>query len=204
MHRQALLRGLPRLLVAWTALSLVASYFGAQLLLQIGPAVQIVVEQLMPKFIVTMSPSPDPVAGQNVAMAFRAIERVAIGGAYAIAPWIKVDETISAGHALAPAIILMSALAAWPYRDTRKAVQALLIGAVASLALTVWTTAVHFAGLFEVRVQRVADFVRVERDPPFYLTQMLFFELGGQWFVALAVAFAIASLVTRAGTSRPA
>ena len=156
----------------------------------------------MPGIIASVSLVEQPGNNGDVAMDLQAIWPLPIVGDYVIAPFVKVQERINAGHDLVPAIILLSVLLAWPHRNLREAARALAWGAAASIILITWMTSVHFAGLFEIGLQRVAQGFHRTREIPICLTQMLFFESGGQWLAALVCAVGI-GLLTRDRQTSP-
>ena len=197
MSRRALYGLLLRLALAWASLAVLVSWLGPQLLVAAKPALQLTTEWLLPGFITSVALAPNLRGDGDVAMDLQAVRPVPITGDHEITPFVKVQERINAGHDLVPMIIMCAVLLAWPYRHRREAAWALAWGVVASAALTIWVTSVHFAGLFEIKLQRVADHFEQTREAPFYLAQMLFFESGGQWLSALVCAMSVGLLSTR-------
>ena len=135
-------------------------------------------------------------------MELQAIRPLPIAGSYVIAPFVKMQERINAGHDLMPVILLGSVLLAWPYRSTRQAAVSLALGAVVAAVLVTAMTSVHLAGLFEIRLQKIAESVHLPREAPPHLALMLFLESGGQWLVALVGALGIGSWFARLSKSR--
>ena len=201
MDRRDLLRLAPRLALAWGALTLLVAMFSAPLIVGVRPLLQACTEQLMPGFSTLIMPAVGPGAQGDVVMEFEATRPVTISGDHQVAPWIKVRESINSGHEFVPVILLLSVLAAWPYRQLRQALWALCGGVLASAVLLVWTVSVHFAGLYEISLQRVASYFHEARGTPFFLTLMIFDESGGQWLLGLLAAVAVALLVSGVPTS---
>jgi hypothetical protein len=191
MSRQALLKALVRLALAWAMLTTLASVLGPQMLVSLRPALQWTVEQLLPGMITSISISPRPGEDGDVTMDLQAVRPVPIAGDYVVTPFVKVQERINAGHDLVPAIILIAVLLAWPHRSLGQGLRGLACGLVVATVLVAWMGSVHFAGLYEISLQRVAASFHEAREVPFFLTQMLFFESGGQWLIALVSAIAI-------------
>jgi len=186
-----------RLATAWVVLTLVVTAVGSRLVVSVGPVIELAVEQLMPGFVTSISRvSRDEGAG-DVAMQLQAMRPLRIADDYWVTPWVKVEERINAGHDLVPAIILFAVLLAWPYRRIGDAARALCLGLLVAVGLITWMTSVHFAGLFEISLQRVAAQYRQARPQPLFLAQMIFFESGGQWLLALLGATAIGAFTTR-------
>ena len=127
----------------------------------------------MPGFIATMFLQSGPGGNGDVVMLLQAMAPIAIADGLALSPWIKITESINAGHDLVPAIIVFAVLFAWPYRSMKQGAAALALAVPACAVLLVWTIAVHFAGLLELAMQRTAIQHGLARPEPFVLTQML-------------------------------
>jgi hypothetical protein len=195
MDRRSLLRALPRLVLAWLALTGGVALVGAHALVAVRAPLQFMVELLLPGFVTSIS--VDPHTSGGVVIDVFAIRPVAISGDHVVTPWVRIQEGVHAGHDFVPAIILLAVLLAWPYRNWRQAVAALAWGVPMAVALVGWVVSVHFAGLLELSLQRVAGHYHEARETPFFLTQMIFLESGGQWLLGLLGAAAIGSFVTR-------
>ena len=122
---------------------------------------------------------------------------VQIAGPLGVNPWVKLTQSINAGHDLVSVIIFFSVLAAWPFASWRQRTLAMGFGVPLCAALVVWLVAVHFTGLFEISLQEMAAQHGLQREPRFVLTQLLFNESGGQWLAALVGAIALAGFVGR-------
>jgi hypothetical protein len=197
MSRHQLYRALARLVVAWGALTWIAVSIGPGLIMLTHSPVEYTVEALMPGFVTSISATAKNEGNGDIAISVHAFRSIPIAGDYVIAPWIPMVESIDAGHDLVPVVILLSVLAAWPHRRFRNGLWAFCWGALTSSILLVWTVSVHFAGLFEINLQRVASFYHEPRSTPLFLTQFIFFESGGVWLVALLLASSIAAFGNR-------
>ena len=205
--RRRLLRRLPALALAWGGLTVAVLAGGAQALLLAHPVLEAEVEALMPSYIARIQPrSADPHAtGGDIVLVVHAVQPDPISGDHHVAPFVDIQESVNAGHELVPVIILVSMVLAWPWRRWSDTARALALALVASALLLAWTVPVHLAGLFELNLQRMAGNFHETRDKPWYLGQMIFFESGGLWLLALALAAAIVLGVNRAGrTATPA
>jgi hypothetical protein len=199
--RRRLLRRLPALALAWGGLTVAVLAGGAPALLLAHPVLEAEVEALMPAYVATIQPRSvaDRDPGGDIVLVVHAIKPDPISGDHSVAPWIDMQESVNSGHELVPVIILVSMVLAWPWRRGSDTARAAALALVASALLLAWTVPVHLAGLYELNLQRVASTFHETRDKPWYLGQMIFFESGGLWLLALALAAAIVFGVSRAG-----
>lgn len=201
LDRSRLLRRLPALALAWGGLTLTVLAGGAQALLLAHPVFEAEVEALMPAYIAKIQPRSvaDHEPGGDIVLVVHAIRPDPISGDHAVSPWIDMQESVDAGHEWVPTIILVSMILAWPWRRRSDAARAIALALGASALLLAWTVPVHLAGLYELNLQRVAASFHEVRDRPWFLGQMIFFESGGLWLLALSLAAAIVF-----GVNRPA
>jgi len=194
LNRRWLLSALARLVMGWGVCTAAAVAFGPAVVMAFRDPVDSVLETLMPDFIASLSaPTVHPGNG-DLLMTVHAYHSVPIAGDYSIAPWVPMETSIDAGHDLVPVALLLGVLLAWPHRRGRDALAALLLGVAACALMLVVTVALHFAGLYQINIQRAAAALHQTRTAPIYLPLFLFMESGGGWLLALLVAVAIGVL----------
>ena len=198
--RRRLLRRLPALALAWGGLTVAVLAGGARAVLLAHPLFEAEVEALMPAYVARIQPrsAADREPGGDIVLVVHAVRPDPISGEHVVTPWVDIQESINAGHELVPSIILVSMVLAWPWRRWPDRARAIALALVASALLLAWTLPVHLAGLYELNLQRVAASFHEARDKPWFLGQMVFFESGGLWLLALALAAAIVLGVNRA------
>ncbi len=96
-----------RAALAWLVLTLLVSLWGPQAIVAVRPLVQATVEWMLPGFItrVTLKPPPDDctnrtAAGGDLAMQLQAMAPVQIAAPLGVHPWVKLTQSINAGHGL--------------------------------------------------------------------------------------------------------
>jgi hypothetical protein len=193
VDRRRLLRRLPLLAAVWVALTAATLAGGARALLLAHPVFEAEVEALMPAYVARIQPRAADAreAGGDVVMVVHAVQPDRISGTHVVVPRIDIEESVDAGHELVPVILLLSLVLAWPWARWPQAARALALALGAAALVLAWTVPVHLAGLYEMNLQRVAASFNEVREPPWFLRQMIFFESGGQWLLALLLAAAI-------------
>lgn len=179
-----------RLVCAWV-LSAVAVFSGGQaLLLGAHTPLEFLIECILPDFIVHIV-AASPNSEGDIRILLHAIKDVPITATASITPWVDMQLEIYSGHELSPSVLLLGILSAWPLRETRSLLKLHLAGLVSSAAVLAYTIPVHITGLFEIRLQLVADYYREPRAEPWYLHHMLFLESGGLWLIPILVAIVL-------------
>ncbi len=189
MSRQALLRFLPRLAVAWLLLTLGVMAWGVDLVWSSRSWVEPAVEAICPGFAAIMT-GPNGKLGE-VGMTFDALAPIQLAGQYVIGRDARFEESIPASQDLLPAVLLLSLIAASPHRNWIRAARSVALAAVAAMAIFLLTVTLHFSAQFEVILQGLASTIHQVRAVPTFMARYIFVILGGEWLLALASAFLI-------------
>ena len=189
MSRQALLRLLPRLAVAWLLLTLGVIVWGVDLVGLSRVLVEPAVESVCPGFAAIMT-GPNGKLGE-IGLTFDALEPIRLAGKYVIGTGARFEESIPASQDLLPAVLLLSLIAASPHANWIRALRSVLLGAVAGAAIFLVTVTLHFSAQFEMILQGFASNIHQERAAPAFMARYIFIILGGEWLLAIAGAFLI-------------
>jgi hypothetical protein len=180
---------LPRLAVAWLLLTLGVLAFGAKIVSWSSMFVEPAVEALHPGFTAIMT-GPNGQLGE-VGMTFVALQPIKLAGQYLIGDGARMEESVPASQDLLPAVLLLSLIVGWPYRNWREVRRRVALGVAAGIGIFLFTVSMHFAAQFEVILQGYASNIHQAREVPNFMPQYIFVILGGEWLFALLAALAI-------------
>ncbi len=189
MSRQALLRFLPRLAVAWLLLTLGVIACGVDLVWLCRALIEPAVEAICPGFAAIMT-GPNGKLGE-VGMTFDALGPIRLAGQYFIGGGARFEESVPASQDLLPAVLLLSLIAASSHQNWTRALRSIVLGAIAGTAIFLLTVTMHFSAQFEVVLQGFASDIHQQRAVPTFMAQYIFVILGGEWLLAMASAFLI-------------
>jgi hypothetical protein len=204
MSGRALTEAGLRLLAAWALLSALGYFFGAELLAPLLPLFAFVAHVVQSDFVPALDVAGSG-ADATLRMAALVVRTIPLSADLAIAPATRVDYTTThVFHALVPAVLLLSALFAWPVADRREAWLRAALGLPALLASLLLTTPLFLAGRFQMAIVDAAVRAGSQPQPGWLVDWVLFTEGGGRWLIPLAAALACIATARRLARPRVA
>jgi len=195
MSRQALLRFLPRLAIAWLLLTMGVMACGVDLVWLSRALVEPAVQAACPGFAAIMTGANGKLG--EVGMTFDALAPIQLAGQYFIGRGARFEESIPASQDLLPAVLLLSLIAASPHQNWTRGLRSVLLGTVAGAAIFLLTVTMHFSAQFEVILQGFASNIHQQRAVPTFMAQYIFIILGGEWLISIASAVLILGYSSR-------
>lgn len=175
-------------LLAWLVLSALGWYVGEELGQCLLHWLDFIVNLVCPDYSYWLSLTPknhDYTFYLNALV----VQPVHLGGKQ----WLTVGQEMTAGtqlmHTLVPVVIELSILLVWPVTGWRERLMILVLGVITAVFVVGLTAPFVLLGNLEIYLQEMAVEAQVKRLEPWYLTWMIFCEMGGRWVLPILAAF---------------
>jgi hypothetical protein len=190
MNHRSLVRFGIRALLVWVVVSLAMLAAQRSLMALLLPYFDLVIRLLQSDLSPTLRLTEEG-GSWLIQMTPFLLRPVGLTDQLALRPFIALEPiSVHVDHALVPLVLLITAVASWPFASRIEALVRVLLAAPAVPALLALTTPVLLTGLAQMSIVELALKHGANFHEPGLVTLLIFMESGGRWLLPLALAVA--------------
>jgi hypothetical protein len=190
MNRRDIIFLILKGLLAWLVLSGLVLYFGEWLVKSLFPllkaTIMLMTSELSPSLkLVNATQSQLDV---SIELSAKVLHPIYLNAGQFIPPGIDLLASAHLLHVLVPLVIEGIILLVWPVQGWSQRLWLLLLGLLTAVLVVMAILPAQLLGTLEISFQNVALMGKVPRSAPWFVTWMVFCEMGGRWLLGIVAA----------------
>ena len=178
-------------LLAWLALSGLAWYVGAALIIGLFPFIKSIMIILTPELAPSLKlvTSASAQLDYSIELSAWVLRPIYLNAAQYIPQGIDLKSSAHLLHVLVPLVIEGSILLVWPVQRWSQRLCLIVFGLLTAVLVVMAILPSQLLGQMEISFQEVASTGKNPRFVPGFVDWMIFCKMGGRWLLGIAAAW---------------
>jgi hypothetical protein len=188
--QRPLLRLTLRLALAWLVLSASTLAMSHSIVTLVLPLLEVAVNVLQADFNAALKLTRET-GSWAIQMQPLTVRPIPMTNEIQLREFVSLQKYIThVDHTLVPVVLLLTGVAAWPFRQSREMAVRLLLAVPALIVVAVMGAPVLLIGQVQITLVELALRAGAKFSEPWMVTLMVFMESGGRWLLPIAAAIA--------------